>query len=719
MKTKLSLLAVLLMLASACGGGSAGTAASSGGSTGGDSSDTGTTGSASVSSLNTLPDTDISNIDYSSQSSSSQSFSSSNVSALVKSVETAPAKAKFLGEMVNKTGNPSRAGCEYNMMKKEIKRQGAMTTQPKCAASVMAEFGLIEMPESGKTTKYLIVPPDFEEEDQASFCDDIPDEAVEEKEHCLSGEGPGGPGGDILMTITATTAGGRELDVCEDGDKIMEGDYTASGTVYTLGVRSIFKGFFEVAGEDKMSFEGRVDIGTDGKGKVEESVVTLGGDGEATITLSHEGTFGKGRMIFHADAAKKENEMKAFWHGEFTDPFSEVSNSFEDKVYALVGQLTGCAKFAFTGGMPPESIENMIPPDMPSDQKPSFLQGMSGEVGYEITEENAHETFFCMNPNYDWNNPDPAKKPMIILQAGETSCPAVTHTDVECFGILNATVKKKLGDFGAKKKQVFSLIELSAASQYATVNAFDLATISTTVPTPAYTRSASCDATGATEVLFSKLTPKNASQFQEKIEKCFEFGEDSRGEGMEDHDCGGQVMKQATNDFAEAGPPAWCYAGGDHQLKANQPTQCPTLFFNGCLDDENSDGTGGYCMPYYAGCTEYDLVNKVAAGLSMPINTQQSGEATVTSVNFSGGTTACQDLSAVFAVEGGPTVTCNYTCSQPTFNAPPPEEGHDYVEGAEAGEAGFVHPACAEAGITDLEVCQGYCIAVGCEDEAP
>lgn len=703
----LSFICVALLSLWACSGSSGGAAggSSGGGSTGGtgSSSDTSTTGVATVAALNTLPSTDISNIDYSSGAGSSLIKSLTSKKATVSGVP-----AKFLGENIGGVDDSSREGCEYNMMKKELKREGSMTTQPKCATEVMAEFGLIVIPGAGSSTTYLIDPPDGG--DQEAFCDDIPDEAVQEKEHCESGEGPGGPGGTILMTVGKTSAGALQLDVCEGDDKIMEGEYSASGTVYDIDVRSIFKGFFEEGGEDKMRFDGTIDIGDDGK--VEKGVVTLGTDGDAVLTLTHEGSFGKGRMVYTANPNTKENEVMAYWNGNFTDPFTGVTNSFEDKVYALVGQTTGCAKFEYGGDMPPESIQNLMPQDVDENDLDNTLDALSGEIGIELTPENYQSVFVCFNDGYDWENPDPAEKPMIPLQSGATSCPDVMHTDVGCFDITNVTVNK---DYGTETKQIFTVIDPADASQFATVNAFDLSTISSTVETPAYARGSSCDPTGATPVAFETLTFEQARVFQENIERCFELSEDARGEGMEDHNCGDQMMAEATNDFVEAGPPSWCYAGGDHQLKAAQPTQCPRIFFNDCLSDPNSNGNGEYCMPSYQGCSKYTLVNGMAENLSLPITTEETeGDATVIGVGFNGGTTACVEMSAVYRLSNGSQVDCSYTCFQPTFNAPPDEGEHDYVEGAEAGEAGFVNPVCLDAKITDPETCDNFCREVDC-----
>lgn len=693
----------------ACGGGGS---SSSGGSTGtsdgaGSSDDTSTTGTASTASLNTVPNTDISNLDFSTQSSGSSSLTK-NALYLKADNTYYNGGTKFLGEDLAGTGSPSRAGCEYNMMKKEIKREGVMISQAKCAADAMAAAGLIEMPSAGESITYLIDPPEVE--DHTQFCDDIPPEFVEELERCLSGEGPGGPGGTILMTIARTADDVLQLDVCEDSTKIMEGEYSANGTIYTIDVRSIFTGFFEAEGQDKMRFSGTIDIGTEGT--VANSIATIGTDGTATITMRHVGSFGSGRMVFTANGATKENEVEAYWSGNFTDPFSGTTNTFEDKVYALVGQTTGCAKYAFSGDLPPESIDNLVPLDISTDNLGDFLSSLSSEIGIQLTVANYQSTFVCMNPDFDWDNPDPTEKPMLPLQSGETSCPDVTHTDVECFSITNVSLET---DFGTTIKQIFTIVDNSNATQFETVNAFDLSTIATDIETPAYSRGSDCDTTGATTVAFESLTPTQGQIFQTNIERCFEYSEDSRGEGMEDHNCGDQVMKEATNDFAEGGPPDWCYAGGDHLLTAGQPSTCPTLFFNDCISDANSNGNGDYCMPSFEGCTSYSLTNGSANGLSLPINTEQSGAATVTALNFTGGTTSCASMTATYLITStGLSSTCEYTCSQPTFDAPPDETGFDHVEGAEAGEGGFLPPACIDAGITDPSVCEGYCLAVDC-----
>jgi len=685
-------------MATACGGSSGGSSLTStvdGGSGG---------GVATTSSLTSVPSTDITSIDYSTSSTSSSSLR--QAWAVKSDVMAETGGPKFLGEGLADTGSNSRAGCEYNMMKKEIKREGFMQAQAKCAADAMSSAGLIDMPEAGASVTYLIDPPDITEDQQDNFCDDI--EIAEQKTRCEAGEGGHGPGGDILMTLSRASDGELSIDVCEEGVKIMEGEYTTSGSVYTVDVRSIFAGFFEEGGDEKMRFSGTIDVGSNGS--VTDSVVSLGTDGTAEITVRHVGSFGSGRMIFTADGTSKENEIKAYWSGSFTDPNSNTTNSFEDKIYAKIGATTGCAKFEFSGDMPPESVANMVPSDIASDNLSNFLSALSGEIGIQLTQANYETTYICMNPDYDWEDPDPAEKPMRPLKDNETSCPDVNHSDVECFSHLtiNATT-----DYGTETKQIFTVVANGSATQFDAVNAYDLSTISTTIETPAYSRSTECSTVGSTSVAFNNLTQAQAITFETKMQRCFELAEHSQGDGMEDHDCGGQMMNEAVNDFSEADQD-WCYAGGDHSLDADEPPQCPQLFFNDCITDTESDGNGDYCMPSYDGCGRYTLTAGAVSDVSLPIDTAETGgEATVTDLTFTGGTTACTALTATFLVSES-SVTCNYTCSQPSFEAPPDEGGFtEYVEGAEAGEAGFFPQPCLDVGITDPQICEGFCIGTG------
>lgn len=707
----------VVSLIGACGGGGGGSSSSDTGSGAADSpDDTATTGTASLKSLNTVPDTDLSTLDYSTSGSTS-----SSLSALVKEAVVAESGAGplFLGENIGSTGSSSRAGCEYNMMKNEIKRNGFMVVTAKCAANAMATAGLITLPtQTGESLSYLISPPDVGDEEKQDFCNDIKN--PDEKAHCESGEGAG-PGGDIVMRLALGDSNQLQIDVWEEHGskgllKRMEGAYTADGTLYGIDVVSVFDGFFGDNSKEQMQFFGDIDIGTDGT--VEKGKVTLGAGGAAEITMKHVGSFGSGRMTFTANADSEENEVKAYWKGGFTDSNSSTTIDFEDKLYSLVGAATGCSKYSFSGGMPPEPVSNIVPWDLSPSNLGAFLTQLSAEIGIKLTPENYTSTFVCFNSEFDPASPDPAQKPMVPLAAGETACPDVTHTAVECFGVTNATVQT---DFGAKVTQSFAVIAPGNASQFDAVNAFDLGTISSTIETPAYARGTDVP-TDTTTVDFFSLTPTQAQAFQEDIQGCFEVQERAREGGMEEYGCGKMVMNEATNDFAEDGGKAdWCYAGGDHALKASQPTVCPQVFFNDCLSDPAKNGNGEYCAPGETGCTKYNLVAGFASGLTVPLKNESGKQLTMTNINFFGPAPACVDMNATFTFntpDGPLTRTCNYNCHQPdAFAPPPPEEDFEFKSDAQQGQEGFLPKACVNAGITDPKKCEQFCLQHDCSGD--
>lgn len=672
----------------ACGGGGGGGAAPA-------------SGGGSTDSLSTIPTADVSSYDPSSTStaSSSESVPIPSKSKSLSSVH------KGVGASMHEEGESSRAFCEQNMHKQEIFRNSQQIQLPRCFMEAMETAGLFTIPSTGSLV-VEVRPPDVRDEDRSKMCANIPAERAKERQACEGGhEGPGG------KTIIARVSreGGLQLDLCEGGTKDTELTYTQSAAD-TFGVSAVRIGSWQ-GNTEQSSFEGSIS----GVSSVTNGVVSLADAGKATVTAKMSGGPGSGTTTF--EATKDSYSLKSAFKGGFTDPFSNTATSFTGKAYAEVGvstasasvskaagsaTITGCAKYLFTGSPPPMKAANMIPFDISPSQLNAFLQTLGAELGIVLNQTNYGSIYLCPNPNFDPDSPSNTVKPLIVTAAG-TACTEVTHTGVECFRFVNGSETNDFG--GSKIVQTGKRIANSAASQYASVNAFDVSSLSADIGTIAFARSFDC--TGATQVIdFSNLSESAGATLENAIKSCMSLEEKLRdNDGAGGYNCNqeeGAKVGEETKDKAIDGTMSFGNAGGDYARGAaiaesctvnGSPRMSPERFFVNVINA----GQGKYCLPINGACSEFTVSSSTVSGLNIALSpdlkitgiaygadTGVSSKATAARITFRvGGTTTCQE---------------DYAITQPSFTPPvgtPP--------------AGEMPEICKKKGITDPKACGKLC----------
>lgn len=565
-----------------CGGG----AASSGGSS--------TGGTATAGSLSSVPSSDLSTVDTTTGVSSSLSSVPKSLS-ISKDLGSGNV-SKGLGENFDAVGATSRAFCEANMQKREIFREGQMTQLSRCYPEAMERAGFITIP-NGSKALYKISPPEID--DKTKFCDEIPAFETERKAACLSGDGGGPGGGNILLRI-GIIDGELQIDECEGNtgaEKLVhEASYGVTGSVYTANVSQ--QDTWQGNTTEKMEFSMSVDLGA--SGKVSNGTVSLGSSGTATATAEHNGSFGKGTMTFAANAADKSTTIKGVFVGEFKDPLSGGSNSFTGKVFSKMGGTdnTGCSKFSFTGTMPPMRVSDMVPFNITGANLTNFLASFSAELGVTLNAANYQLTYLCPNPNFNSDSTSSTVKPMVLAtQTGSIwNCPSVTHSDTECFAITNATEKK---DRGTTVTQTGTIIANTSSEFFANVNAFDLSTLSNAAKTLLFSRNWNCGG-NFTTLDFASFTPAQLQAAEAELSTCFALEEKlNSNRGMGEYDCGKEEQQHGVNDFAENGGGSSGKFGGNY-AKRGSSTACATAGLSvpeGVFIDSINLDTNQYCIP--------------------------------------------------------------------------------------------------------------------------
>lgn len=668
-------------------GGSGGCGGSSSrGSSGGDTSE------ASADSLSDVPSVDISNLDYSQSSSSSSSLSALEI---VRS-----GKGEGLGQNLNKVGNPSRAGCESNMHKREMIRHSQQAQLDRCYIEAMERAGLITIP-ADSSAFFRVRPPSEAAEQQERACEGIPEDHPDEIAACKEGgEGPSG-GGDILVQAVRSS-GALQVDVCEgDHGLVNEGTYSADGSVYTMTATRIgkFGGHAEAA-----TFTGTIDLGT--SGTVSDGLVDLG-DGTATATASMDGGFGSGTMTFSADGTDQSNAVSGGFEGSFTDPRSKtkIPITFTGKVYARFGGAsnTGTAKFSFTGAPPPMFVKDMIPFTISDSQLSNFLKTFGLQLGIDLNATNYLTLTLCPNPSFNPQNPTATANipPMILGTA--SACPSVTHTGVESFSIRNGS---ETSNGVAEVKQVFTIIENSSSSFYDAVKDFDLSTLASNAGTIAFTRNWDC--TGDfTDIDFASFTPEQMEAAATELQTCFDLeNRVRRNNGMGDHNCHEQQQQGDVNETFEGGSPPMGFFGGDLSLTTGGTCPAgtgPSHLFVNTID--SSKGT--YCFPLNGNCASFTVTGTSATGLTVDMG----GGNTLTAISYTQSGTTPATAATITLKAGANSCTANYTMSQPKFDKPPEFNPNAGPGGGDKkpGETGFIPKSCIDAGLTSEAACRAHC----------
>ncbi|GEM_PF-3446223 len=712
----LSLLVVPTLFFGGAGGcGSSSSSSDSGSTSSGGSGTSSGTGSASTASLSAVPSVDISNIDYSTSPSSSSSLvleDSDEASLTIKNATDSPKTG--LGQNFNAVGNPSRAGCEANMHKKEIRRHGKENALDFCYVKAMEKASLITIPKDGTAALYAIVPPKDIGDKQGKSCDNIPKEHTEEIEACK--KGGEGPGTDGMKVKIAQVGKELQIDMCEGKTPTLtnEATYAVDGSKYIVKTARIgnFNGH-----KEKSSFDATIDLGT--TGKVTDNIPDLG-DGTATATSIMDGGFGSGTITFGAAGSTKSVTVSGVFKGKFKEPRTGLETSFTGKAYSMGDSKTGCAKFSFTGAPPPMPLKDMIPFDIPEAQLDNFLQNFGLQLGIVITKDNYKTINLCPNANA---NIDPGASgsdvpPMVI--AGTAGCDSQTHTGVECFSVTNGTKK---ANFGTETKQQFIIVANSASAYYKDVNAFDLSKLTASSSAIAFSRNWDC--TGSFTTLdFSKFTEAQATAAQTAMQDCFKIEEEARGDnGMGDHNCDEQQQQGDMNNYAKNGPRVPGNFGGSCQKTATTctPPGKDTYFFKTVDPDTNK-----YCLAGKGTCDPFTVTGtgtgvggdpgKGASNLRITETLGTGDTAVVTGIHYAQSMTSPATTAHIDLTMNGRACTVDCAMSAPkSFDKPPdfdPNAAKQDPSGAgnkQPGQAGFVPKACTDAGLTTETACRGHC----------
>jgi len=661
----------------ACGG--------SGGSSSGSSRAAGGGSEATVESLSSLPSVDLSNYDASSSS------SSANLSSLLSRSVSSNIVNRGIGENLGGAGGASRAGCDANMHKKEMIRMSQMAQLSRCYPEAMETLGLFEIPDN-RFAYYQLTPPEEDVEDIAAKCDGIPEQDAERRAMC---EQEGGKGGMEMKIRIGNYSGELRIDMCEGGSLVDEATYSADGSIYTASIVHIGDWMGQT---EKSSFDLTVDLGTGGS--VTNGIVTLGDDGSIDAQGVMSGGFGSGNMRFERIESDSSNRIRGGFAGSFTDPMTDMTSSFDGKVYSRFGgsSNTGCAKFSFGGTMPPMRFIDMLPMDIPEDQKANFIKTFCNDLGITVegdqcTAANTADLLLCENPDFDHSNPSATTKPMIPLGSGETECGEVSHSGIECFAISNVTMT---GGFGNRVRQGFTIIATSGSPYFDEVNAFDLSGLSSNITEPAYSRNWDCTGT-FTEVDFTSVS---MAEMDSAMSACFALEEKAfENQGMSEYNCGEQQQMNGVNDMATDGVDFGTY-GGDWGFAEHNNNSCnstgPGRLFVDAVNVENDE----YCMISQGGCSPFSVANNTATidGGSMEIVTFE-GTFNIDDIEFQecgGNCTAGSTYYAIVTYSGNINCDQYYFVEQHTFQAPP-------VDGQ------FIAPECIAQSIDNPAECDIYC----------
>lgn len=676
MKKLICLIATLsaTVLIAGCGGSSSAVAPGGGG---GDSG----AGTATLDSLNTVPSADLSNLDL------SASAGSANLAVPIsKSV------GKTWGEEMREVGKTSRAGCEANMHKQEMIRMSQMVQISRCYPEAMEAAGFITIP-TGSYNYYALTAPE-DQGQETKVCETIPSQDAERKAACEGGDG-GSMGGKEMKMRIGKIDGALQIDMCEGGSLIEEATHSASGSVYNItAIHSR-----PTAGiSEKSRFEIAVDLGTDGY--VTDGVVTLGSTGTATAIGRMVGGFGSGLMNFEAVGSDSSNKVYGAFAGSFTDPFTQAASSFTGKVYSHFGGAgnNGCAKYSFSGTMPPMRIQDMIPFGVSDSAKGDFLRAFGNELGIELTEGNMAGLLLCPNPDFNPESSGGTVKPMKVISAGET-CGTVTHTGVECFEITNVT---RQGDYGSTVSQSFTIIANSGSPYYDEVNAYSIAAFDPTVDTPAFVRSWDC--TGSFQTIgFDTITPAQAAIMQTEVQKCRAIEEKAfANKGMGGHTCGKEEQMNGVDSFADGGGGRDDFGihGGEYafaESSEGKTNTCSRPGENGAPQrvgrlfvDKISDTQ--YCFPDGTGrCQSFTVANSVGT----PDDTIAIDSWEITRIDYSSPQEQVNVKITYNTGSNPPSCVQYYTKQQHEFTKP--QTFGATGEGTAPGEAGFVPDACKDA----------------------
>lgn len=435
-----------------------------------------------------------------------------------------------------------------------------------------------------------------------------------------------------------------------------------------------------------------VNLGT--TGMVTDGVATIGSDGSVSATGTMSGGFGGGVMTLQLEGSDSSNKITGAFAGEFTDPFSSTKTKFTGRAFSQFGgsSATGCAKYRFTGSMPPMRVDQMLPPFLGADQLANFLKSFGMQLGISLTEANYKTTFLCPNDNY--SSADATSKPMIKANSDNT-CPDVTDEGVECFSIKNVT---QTTTYGTKIEQVFTIIANSGSPYFDTVNAFDVAALDPSIGSLAFVRAWDC-AGSFTPIDFSALTLTQLAGIEKFMTKCFLLEEKAFAEdGAGGYNCHKVVMGDEINDSFTEGAPSQSKYGGEYVSTTGScpAAQAPERLF---ADTINAT-TNELCMNAgTATCQKFTVTSNNMTGLSL--TTPVSG-VTITGMAYAqSGDTPATTVTITFQNQQG---SCNmgYNISQPTF-AKPSEYGSD---------PNVVPQACKDAGLTraeDEEACHQLC----------
>jgi len=617
------------------------TRADTGGTTSGGRTDPGV---ASVSTLQTVPSADVSTLDPSLKSASSSS------------------SLKMKSTLIAESEGFSRHGCEANVHKQEAMRITGEAEISKCYIKAMEKLGLIEI--GNEAFNYYLVKPGEEFEEAAALktqkqggqpgsqegqdpCASIREDDTERKEACESGETDTGAPEEIKGRC-GTFSGELQCDLCFNGTLEEEMHYSASGAIYTGGVRHQFTDFGDEAEKGKIDLT--INLGTDGK--IVNGTFDPGTDGEAVVEACMDGRWGTGCMSIEANSS--EFVLGGFFSGSFED-FDGIATSFTGKAKAILTETDGCAKFQFKGAPPSWSVAQMIPPGMSQKDIENFLKNFNLQCGScNLTASNYAMARLCPNENFDPADSTDRDPPMILANADGT-CPSVTHTDSGCFVISNAL---ETGQFTNKVNQTFLQIDCSKTSVKNRCTNFDIDTLTADLSDLGFQRKWDC--TGDFKTIdFSGLT---LDQLEEAFEECFAIEEKLfDNEGMGGGNCMEAEQFEEVEEFADDGGMNFGNAGGEYNKSSGS---CPAAIPDKLWVDPIDPNNGKYClMTQDNSCKEFTVTGTATGTLSISLG---SG-ATVTSITYDSGFTTGTVNMTITSGSGSTTCSNVYSISKPTF----------------------------------------------------
>lgn len=693
-------LAIGAYMAMGCGSSGSSGSSSSGGSSG---------SAASADSLKTVPTADVSAVDptATTTASSDESLPEPSTSKSVGAVSS-----KALGSTFREEGGSSRAFCEQQIHKDQVEQMALQVQMPRCFLEAMEEAGAFTVPKTGAVV-VKISPPKVKADERNKMCANIPAERTQEIKACKSGdEGPAGK--EIIARMSRDN--GLQINICEDGTHDTELTYIQTAAD-AFSVAAIRKAKF-MGHDEQMSFTGDIT----GIASITDAVPTLSSAGRYNVTAKMVGGPGSGvtNLIFEDDSYT----LKSAFKGGFTDPFSGRATSFTGKSIAIVDVTTasanlskaagdktivGCAKFSFTGQEPPMKVANMIPFDLPADQRDNFQKQLGSQLGIQLDATTIDSTLLCSNPAFDPANPSDTIKPIIKMSG--SICGEVTHTGVECFRMKVSSEKNDFG--GSKFNRSGTVVARTQSARYDEVNAFDLNTLSPDTGTIAFARSFDC--TGVTDTIdFTSVTPAVGMKMGTAIQKCMALDEKARDNGgMVDYSCNsqdnkkfGKELEKKAQDGTLTGMVDGEYARGFQQQSNCIPmgqsvSAAPERIFVNLINADQKK----YCIPSpdSGSCTELTVDASIEAGLDITAPSPVPGNTVkITQIAYGAGTgvtTRATTAAVSFSITGLTTLTCtdNYTLS--SFGFTPKAAGATVV----------IADACKSKGITDPKACGDFC----------